>query len=392
MRDGMKAKLLSGMRAGLSLALLGLVVPLTGCPFFVCQKASCTDNTTGTTGTGDWVFVSNSASGTNYISVYTVGTDSLTPVSGSPFAISFEPVAMAVSTNDQFLYVAAPAGSSAPGLWSYSISSTGTLSGATQQNSNLIGAMAVSPDGNYLYTVDTTTGSVLQQYSLNASTGAATIGPQGAAPNGNGCQFVSTPISQECSIAVSPQENYVALSMGQAGTAVFPYSSTGGGLTASSPLFTISPGSSTNGQYSVGFDDSGYMYVAGTSTVTPYYSFTSTGASIGTAVTNNGTPRSVALSPSYGFLFTADEGTSKISTYLVSSGLTETTSSPQAGPTGVSVVGVDRSGTYLLAAGYNGSTGLSMYTFGSTGLSASPVATEGTGTSETVPVVMAFSH
>jgi len=403
-----RAKTRSALRAAL-LAAVGLgmsagTVTLTGCSnFFVCQKASCTTTTT-TTGTGDYVYVSNSTSGNNYINAYEIGSGTLTAISGSPYNLSYIPVAMAVSPNDEFLYVVAAAGSTNPGLYRYPLTtSTGAVGSGSLLESGGFAAMAISADGNFLYTLDSATGAVLTQFTLNTSTGAVTAVATFTTPGGPasvGCPFLSTTTSSggtgatsaNCAVATSPAENYVAVALGTNGTAIFPYTSSSG-ITANYTTYIASP-SKTSGDYSAAFDDSGYLYIARSLEVSPYSSFASNAPTAGTSVTfsSGAVPRAATLSTAYGYLYTADEGTSQISAFSVTSGaLAQLTGSPITAPTYVTALAAERSGAYLLAAGYNATTGLEMFPIATTGLSAA-VATEGTGTTTTVPVVMAVSH
>ncbi|WP_146072137.1 lactonase family protein [Bryocella elongata] len=391
-----------GVFRALALAAVGVCVSLgtatlTGCSnFFVCQKSSCTSSST-TTGTGDYVYVSNSSSGSTYVSAYEIGTGTLTAISGSPYNLSYVPVAMAVSPNDASLYVVAAAGSTYSGLYRYPITtSTGAISTGSELESGNFSAMAISADGNFLFTLDSSTGTILTQYTLNTSTGAvtavATFTTPGG-PSGVGCPVSSaTPSSATCAVATSPSENYVAVSLGTNGTVIFPYTSSAG-ITANYTGYIASP-STASGDYSAAFDASGYMYIARTIELTPYTSLAATTPTAGTSITFSSgmVPRSVTLSTAYGYLYTADEGASEISAFSLSSGaLSQLTGSPITAPTYVSALAADRSGTYLLAAGYNASTGLEMFPISTTGLSTA-VASEATGTTTTIPVVMAVSH
>lgn len=388
----------------LLLGVMGLgvgvgTVPLTGCSnFFVCQKASCTTSGSTTTGTGDYVYVSNSASGNTYISAYQVGTGTLTAISGSPYNLSYVPVAMAVSPNDDYLYVLAAAGTSYSGLYAYPLtSSTGAVSSGSQLEQGNFASMAISADGNYLYTLDAATGATLTQYTLNTSTGAISSAASFATPGGPsgvGCPVSSaTPSSATCSIAVAPSNNFVAVSLGTNGTVIFPYTSSSGITNASYTGYITSP-SAASGDYSAAFDDSSDLYIARTVELTPYSSLSSSSPAAGTslAFSSGAIPRSVTLSTSYSYLYTADEGSSQISVFSVTSGvLAQLTGSPVTGPTNVSALAAERSGAYLLAAGYNATSGLQMYPISTTGLSTS-VASEATGTTTTIPVVMAVTH
>jgi len=384
-----------GLRMLMAAGGVSLLLATTGCgAFFQCEgKTDCGTSSTST-GTGDYVYVSNSTSGSEYINGYTVGTGTLTAISGSPFSLGYVPVAMKVSPNNNFLYVAAAPGTAETGLWVYGISSTGVVTGGTQLTSTLIGAMDISPDGNFLFTIDSATGAVLTEYTLNKSTGAYNGTLTLSAPGGSPLLYcgvtTATPASQSCSVAVSPSEDFVGVSLGTTGTVIYPYTSTGG---ATNYTGTIAPGASS-GDYSLAFDTSGFTYIARTTTLSPYGSLAATSPVQGTPYTytaSGATPRSVTLSTSYNYLYTANEGTNTISAFSVSSGaLTQLAGSPQLGPTNVAALGVDRSGTYLLAAGYNSTNGLQMFTIETTGITA--VTSVGTGATTTIPVVMALTH
>ncbi len=383
------------MRMLMAAGGVSLLLATTGCgAFFQCEgKADCGTSST-TTGTGDYVYVSNSTTGSEYINGYTVGTGTLTAITGSPFSVGYVPVAMKVSPNNNFLYVAAAPGTGQTGLWVYPISSTGALSSGTQLTSTLIGAMDISPDGNFLFTIDSATGAVLTEYTLNQSTGAYNGTLTLSAPGGSPLLYcgvtTATPASQSCSVAVSPSGDFVGVSLGTTGTVIYPYTSSGG---ATAYTGTIAPAASS-GDYSLAFDTSGYVYIARTFTLSPYGSLAANSPVEGVSYTgysSTATPRAVTLSTSYSYLFTANEGTSTISAFSVTNGaLTSLNSTGQLGPTNVSALGVDRSGTYLLAAGYNSTNGLQMFTMSSTGVSA--VASQGTGGTTSIPVVMALTH
>jgi 6-phosphogluconolactonase len=394
------------LRTGQVLRVMAAAAVLTGTSlmvsscggFFVCQgKASCPSTGT-TTGTGDYAYVSNSVSGSSYVDEYTIGTGTLTAVSGSPFNLGYTPVAMKVSENDAYLYVASAPGSTNPGLYMYTISSTGALSGGTEEVSNqYIAAMEISPDGNFLYTIDTT-GFYLTQYSLNTSTGAISGGTTFSAP-GVSCvlQAGVTPATQACSLAVSPSENYVAVAegatLGATSTAVFPYTTTGGITTQS--YGSITTGSQTLGDYSLAFDASGYLYIARTgasSSLVPYGNLSSSSPTQETAYTgfeSGATPRSVTLADSYKYLYTADEGSNYIAAFNVSAGGVSKLASV-LGPNDVAALGAERSGSYLLAAGYSATNGLQLFTISSSGLTA--VASQGTLATTTNPILLALTH
>ncbi|HZQ42804.1 MAG TPA: beta-propeller fold lactonase family protein [Acidobacteriaceae bacterium] len=384
-------------RGAAALAVAGTVL-LAGCHnFFICQKASCPSSGTGGGGstTGDYVYVSNASAGTTYISGYDIGKGSLTAISGSPFPLNFIPVAMNVSPNDGFLYIASQANASNPGIYVYAIGSTGALSiqnSGSVDVSGAISSMDISSDGGYLFTINTL-GTLLTEYQINSTTGL--LGQVGSFQlPGTLCVAGGTPISQTCTVKASPGGAYVVVALGTAGFAVFPYTSASGISSASFTL--VSPPSSTTGDYSLALDDHNYAYVASTSALTSY-SITSSGITQESSQTYSSTttvPRSVVLSSNQDYVYTANEGTGNISGYGIngSGALTQISGSPFTGPTNVSAIGVDKSGSYMVAAGYNGNSGVQLFTIGSTG-SLTLVTSAGTGTSTTTnPTILALTH
>lgn len=381
------------MRGGAALVLAATAL-LAGCHnFFVCEKASCPSSGSGST-TGDYVYVSNATTGSTYLSGYDVGDGALTAISGSPFNLDYVPVAMSVAPDDDFLYIASAANASNPGIYVYSIGSTGAL---TIQNSGAvdisgaIASMDVSADGGYLFAVNTL-GTLLTEYQIDTSTGLLTQAASFALP-GTLCALTGTPVSQGCTVKVSPGGAYVVVALGTAGFAVFPYTSTSGITTTSYTL--VSPPSSTTGDYSLALDDNNYAYVASTTALTSY-SITSAAITQESTQSYSSTttiPRSVVLSSGQDYVYTANEGTGNISGYGIgdSGALTQISGSPFTGPTNVSAIGVDKSGTYMVAAGYNGSSGVQLFTVGSTG-ALTLVTSAATGTSTSIPTILAMTH
>jgi len=374
--------------------LLFLLVPLTGCPFFVCAKASCTDNTTVTAGTGDYAYVSNSTSGATYIDGYTVSSTALTEITGGPFQMNYVPVAMKVSPNNLFLYVAAAPGTNDSGLWVYLLNEAGAPTEGTEIVPGVsIYAMDISNDGNFLFLIDqspTTGATQLAEYVLNSTAGTITSGPTTYLMTSSICTLVGTPLSQGCTVRVAPSLDYVAVALGATGTELFPYTSAAG-ITSTAYTALIGPPSSS-GDFSLAFDDSDFLYIASTNNLISYGTIATSPLAITTETYSGGTiPRSVTVSSSYSYAYTANEGASTISGYSLAAGvLAPLSGGVIAGPTNVSALGVDNTGDYLLAAGYNSTSGVELFSIGTTGLS--EVAHAATGTTTTIPVVVAMTY
>ena len=385
---------------GLGLATTLLLV---GCHnFFVCDgKASCPSGGGGGSTTNDWVYISNAAAGSTRISAYDIGNGSLAAISGSPYNIGFAPVAMTVSPNNAFLYVATLPDATNPGIYMFAInSSTGVLSTANSGNvliSTQVSSMDISPDGNFLFVVDVL-GTSLTEYQINATTGLLALGTTLPLPP-TACPLTGSPLSQTCTVKVAPSGQFVVASLGSAGTVIYPYSSTQG-ITSTSPMLIGSGSTQANptGDYSVTLDSNNYIYIARSAALAVYQITDAAGdatlRSTATYSSTATTPRSVVLSQNQNYVYTANQGTGNISGFSIgtSGALTQISGSPITGPADVSAIGTDKSGTYMVAAGYNGSSGVQLFTIGTTGV---PTLTTsaGTGTSTTtIPTVLALSH
>ena len=396
-------------RRVLGIAVLGSVSLLSGCGnFFSCEgKASCPTGGGGgggTTNSGDLVYVSNSAGGTTNISGYTLASGTLTAISGGSLNVGYTPIAMVVSPNNGFLYVATNGGATNAGVYVYSISSTGAL---TEINNNGpiasddgIASMDISPDGNYLYTLSSSgiAAVILNQYQMNTSTGLPTVSnPTTFQTVGTSCLISGIPLSQQCTVKVSPNDDYVAVALAGYGFEVFPDTSTSpGGITSAAGQLSPSP-STLSGDFSLAFDENLNLYVASTTALTPFSGLNGTPVA-GTAITYAGgvTPRSVTVATNSGAVYTANEGNGTISGFSFSTTgvLTAIAGTPIAGPANVSALGVDSTGDYLVAAGYGTTNGLQVFTISSTGALSpvgTPIGTQGADDTS-VPIVMALSH
>ena len=381
---------------------LGAALLLSGCHnFFVCDKASCPSSGGGGSSTTDYAYVSNASKGSTYVAEYNVGNGSLAAISGSPFNMTFVPVAMTVAPNNAYLYAATLPTATNPGIYLFSInSSTGALSAAASGNVLITGTFAsmdISPDGNYLFTLDSL-GTTLNEYKIDSSTGLLALAGSFPLPPGGLCALsAGTPVTQTCTVKAGPSGQFVATALGTTGTEIFPYNSTSG-ITSTSAKLIPSGSTQANptGDFSVTLDKNNYLYIARTSALAVYQITDSTGTAtlrFNQTYSNTAVPRSVVLNSGENYVYTANEGAGTISAFGVGANgtLTQVSGSPFAGPATASALGVDKSGKYMVAAGYNGSSGVQLLSIGTTG-SLSLTTSAGTGTSTTIPVVLAMSH
>ncbi len=371
------------------LAATGLWLSACGA-FFQCEgKADCGTSTTGTGSSGDYAYVSNSASGPTYVNEYSIAAGALTTISGSPVNLGYTPSGMVVAPTNNYMYIAQGSGL----IYEYSIGTGGAL--AIANSGNAVGSastgassMDVSPDGNWLFVLDDV-GLVLYQFPITPSSGL--LGSEAA------FTVSSSGTATPQSVRVSPNGNYVAVSLGTDGTIVFPYSSSAG--IGSQNFVTLSTGSTAAGDFAVAMDTNNYLYVARTTgpavylLTTPSANVVSATSILQSSLTNGNGPHSVTLSStSGGVVYLGNLTDSTISAYGQSAGkLTNVSTTAYTAPTNVSSLARDNSAKYIIAAGYNSSSGIQLYTIGTNGALTSS-ASAASGTSTAVPALVAVTH
>jgi len=366
---------------------------LTGCAGFFVPPSTTTS--TSTSSTTDYAFVSNSASGSNYVNGYVVSSGTLVAATSSPASLSFTPQAMAVTPSNGYLYMV----SETTGIYGYSVGTGGALTAINSGNllaSDSAASMAVSPDGNWLFTLETALSGASQTtinvYSINSG-GTLSIHQSGITAS---TQLSGNPITPE-QIRVAPSGEFIAVTLGTGGAEVYPFTTSSGTVGTGQG---ISPASASSGIYAVGIDSNNYMYLAGTILSGGGEGVVSLGVTSSGTLTNGATavssqsvgtgPVWIEVSSSSNYVYVANFTSSTISEFSTSSGVLTSLGTVNA-PTNVGALGHDSSGSYLLALGYGSTSGTQIFAIGSTGtLTENNSAASGTSTS--VPAAIAMSH
>ncbi len=394
-----------GPRRSISLALTLSLFCATGCKnFFTPPDDTGTGTSTPVVNTGDYAYVAsvNTASSTNPIytlSGFSVGTNTLTELSGFPLTLPFAPSTAVVTPSNALLYVCG-----AEVLYGYTISSAGALTSILNSNQQqaLINAnifqMVVSPDGDWLLALDNTpNGNVvtIDEYAIS-SAGQLTAG---------------TPVQYELTgtvgtvvpsgISVSPNGDFVAVSLGTGGDVLFGFNTSTGVLTQ---VAQVTPPTSSSADQAVTFDStSSILFVARSGTdagVVPYAITNSGGtltAAAGAPFAVGAGPASILVDKTGKYLYVGNRVDSTISGYSIGSGgvLTALTGSPFAAGAGVNALAYDNSGDYVLSTALNGAPDLKMYSFDTTNagaLDASTTAATGDPTEPAGAVALAMTH
>jgi 6-phosphogluconolactonase len=333
---------------------------LVGCTGFFVPESD-TGGGTGGGGTGNFAYIGNTS--TSSIAGFTVGTGTLTAVSGSPLAAGYVPLSMVVTPNNNFLYVGG-----STGIYLYLINSNGSLSvpstGAIQTVAFAV-SLVVSPDGQWLIALDGNS-QVLDIYQINSTTGALAL-------IGQPTYTVASGVWVPSEVTISPDGTLIFAALGTGGDAIFTFTTSTGVALSSTYL---PPVNATTGDNGLAVSPSStYLFIArsGTSGGVAVYSIASGG--LLTSVTGSpfaaGTgPSSVVLDKTGTYAYVGNKGDGTISGYTIAAGttpvaltLTPLSGSPYKSGTTVRSLGIDNTGKYLLATASGGAPDLTMYSF-----------------------------
>jgi 6-phosphogluconolactonase len=381
-----RARWLAGVMTAVGLAALtgcsGFFVPVVPVPPGSTGNFVYVANMTGTTASG-----TNSATGT--VSGFAVGTGTLKALPGSPLTLGYTPIAMAVTRDNKFLYVAAQGNINV-----YTINADGSLTGANGGTGVAIAnvvSLDVSPDGQWLVALDgTTLQAQVDIFQINSSTGALGVASNGTFP-------IPNAVIVPKMVKVSSNGTYIFAAFGAGGDVVFTFD-TSAGLAIGVQRLTVSKTTSDNG---LAVDSaSANLYVARSGTGGGVRVFT-----IGAGGTLNeiaaspfdsgGQAYTVVLDKSGKYAYAANRTNGTIYGYSIGAGavLTALNGSPYTSGNLVSSLGVDSTGKYLLAAAFGGNPDLSMYSFDTATPGALvPATSVATGTNPAGAIAVALTH
>jgi 6-phosphogluconolactonase (cycloisomerase 2 family) len=192
-------------------AQLLLAAPLlAGCSNFWQSPTSTTTTTTTTTLSSGVFYVLNVE--TSQIVAYDIVSGTLTKL--GTYATPAVPLALAVSPNGNFLYL-----STTNGIYMYTVTaSTGALTIGSNSNNGLISndqAQTMRVDSTNFWLIEATSGSTnLCAIPISASTGLLTSKTE---------QCSTLPSTSVQQLAIAPNNNYVFVALGTGGTAVVPF-------------------------------------------------------------------------------------------------------------------------------------------------------------------------
>ncbi|WP_263368671.1 lactonase family protein [Edaphobacter bradus] len=346
--------------------ILVVLSALTGCgDFFISPHAA---GGGGGTTTGNYVYVANGT--TDTLAGYSIGTGTLTAISGSPLSVGYAPLAVAVTPSNTLLYVAG-----AGAIYVYKINSNGSLTGSSGGAAVAVvnvASLAVSPDGQWLFGLDVTT-TVLDEFKIDPSTGA--LAGVGTIP-----YVVSDAHVAPKEVRVAPTGNFVFAALGTGGDVVFTLNTTTGAVATSQHLALNSSQTSDNGIAIDSTTSNLFIARSGLNGGVAVYSIGAAGALTqisGSPFSAGSGPASVVLDKSGKYVYVANRTDATISGYSIGAtgALSALRGSPYTSGTLVTSLGTDKTGAYILAGAFGGSPDLSMYTIGTTNLGQLALAT-----------------
>jgi 6-phosphogluconolactonase (cycloisomerase 2 family) len=336
----------------------------------------------GTGATGSVFYVLNQQ--TSQLAAYSIVTGTLTPLTGSPYTLPSAPWAIAVAPNNAFLYV-----STATGIYLYSIGTGGVpaLASSTPIASDTA-AYAIAVDSTNSWLLEASGVGYLYAIPISPANGtvSATAKEQQVALSGNSPQ----------KMAISPDNKYIFIALGNAGTVIVPFTTANTDPLPTGISTVIAVYGTSGAAVSVAVDPSAtprLFYIgevavtAGTSNTGGVRAFNYSSLSSGTPTEISGSPyASGGLAPysilptpystSPGaYIYVANRSVSNSTTgnisgfALTSTGTTYTltvlTTTAAAGTYPVSLA-QDATGNYVLAVDSGGGPDLEAYTFDAT--------------------------
>lgn len=372
-----------------AIAVLALALCLPGCGKFFPPLSSTGGGGTGTGSSGgDYIYAGNLGANPLSVAGFSLANSALTAVSGSPWEVALEPTALAVSPNDDYLYM----GSAAGDIYVYTINSSGSLSvgngGAPVASGVEPSVLRVDASGKWLLGADAFAG---EAYVYQIGSGGTLTAISSSVVTLN----ESTPATD---LEITPNEDYVFVSCGTAGIYSLTFNDSTGALAWTNGV--LNPKKSGDADYGMAISPSGdYLFAAETG-ISAVRAFSIGSNAVLTEV--SGSPYSTGLGPyavlidstgSYVYVANRTDGT--ISGFLLSGGgaLTAISGSPfNTGKLPTAMV-EDKSDTYIAVVCAGGGSDLETYTIGSSPAGALvSFKTATTGTDPTEASSLAATH
>jgi 6-phosphogluconolactonase (cycloisomerase 2 family) len=365
------------LRIGLCTPATALLV-LAGCGQFFPPLGSGGSGSGGTS-TGDYLYVGNLATNPLTIAGFSIGTTSISGISGSDWSVELEPTALAITPDDSYLYL----GSAAGGIYVYTIGSDGAITLANSGTPVATGVspsvLRVDPTGKWLLGASAFAG---QAYVYQIGSGGSLTAISSSVVTLNS----STPATD---LEIAPSGGYVFVSCGTGGIYEMTFNTTSGALAQINGV--LNPKSSGGADMGLAVAPSGsYLFAAETVTGgVRVFSIGTNGVlteASGSPYTTNTGAWSVLVDSTGSYVYVANRTAGTVSAFLLSNSgaLTPISGSPfTTGTLPVALV-EDKTKAYIAVICSGGSPDLQVFSIGTTTPGAlTSFATAKTGTDPT---------
>jgi len=371
--------------------LLGLMAlpALTGCgKFFPPLTSGGGGSSTGTGSAGDYLYAGNLGTDPLSVAGFSIASGAFGAISGSPWSVSLEPTAMAVTPNDDYLYM----GSAAGGIYVYTISSTGALS---LGNNGAPVATGVEPS---VLRVDSTGKWLLGADAFAGEAYVFEIGSGGLLTSISSSVVTLNSTNPAVDLEITPSDSYVFVSCGTAGIYTMSFNSSSGALAQINSV--LSPKVTDAADEGMAIAPSGnFLFAAETVTGgVRVFSIASSGVISevsGSPVTTAAGAWAVLVDSTGSYVYVANRAQDTISAFLLSTAgaLTPISGSPFSTGTLPEAMVEDKTDAYIAVICAGGSPDLQVFQISSTTPGAlSSFATAKTGTDPTAASSLAATH
>lgn len=379
-RSGLGRRISVATARTISLGGLAGLLALTGCGQFFPPLSSGGGGSTA----GDYIYTGNLGTNPLTIAGFSIASSELGKVSDSPFTVSFDPTSLAVTPNDDYLYM----GSASGGIFVFTISSDGAITlgnnGSPVATGVYPSVLRVDPTGAWLLGADSLTG---EAYVFQIGSGGALTSISSSLVTLN----ATTPATD---LEITPSENYVYVSCGTAGIYTLSFDSSSGALAQVNSV--LKPKQTNDADYGMAVDPSGNFLLAAETGIgaVRVLSISSTDGTLsevsGSPYTTGTGAFAVLVDSTDSYVYVANRTSGTISAFsLATSGaLTALSGSPFTTGKFPEQMVEDKSDTYVAVICAGGTPDLQLFTIGSStsstpgGLTSFATATTGTDPAE----------
>lgn len=364
------------------------VVLLSGCgKFFPPQSSTGGGGNGGGSSSGDFLYAGNQGTNPLTIAGFSLANSTLSVISGSPWQVSLEPTALAITPSNTYLYM----GSAGGGIYVFVIGSNGAVS---LGNSGAPVATGVEPS---VLRVDSTGQWLIGADALAGEVFVFQIGNGGLLTSISSSFITLNTATPAQDLEIAPNGSLVFVSLGTGGVYTLSFDATDGALVQVNGV--LNPKLSGGADYGMAVTPSGsYLLVAETAVGGVRVLSIGSGGVLteisGSPFKTNTGAFAVLIDSTGSYAYVANRANGTISAFSIAStgALTALSGSPFTTGSAPSGLVEDNSHTYLAVVCAGGNPDLQMFSINSTTGALTSFKTATTGTDPTDATTIAATH